>query len=89
MITIILLGLLKKARHQGINLDKMVTMLGDGSTVQVYDASGKPASFLMMIAANIQVKGGSSAKVHMHVQKSENDMIRIGTNAFAALGIQI
>ncbi|EYC24467.1 hypothetical protein Y032_0013g1920 [Ancylostoma ceylanicum] len=89
VITILPLGLLKKARDQGADLDKMVTMMGDGGDSQVQDASGNPMSFLMRIATAIQVKGGGSARVQMHIQKSDSDTILIGTNAFEALRIQI
>ncbi|RCN44013.1 hypothetical protein ANCCAN_09958, partial [Ancylostoma caninum] len=89
VITIIPLGLLKKAKNQGIDLNKMVTMLDDSGKAQVYDASGNPMSFLMLIAASIEVKGGSSAKVQMHIHKSESNIILLGTNALNALGIQI
>ncbi|KAL6733919.1 hypothetical protein Aduo_004519 [Ancylostoma duodenale] len=89
VITILPLGLLKKARGQGADLDKMVTMMGDGGDTQVHDASGNPMSFLMRIATAIQVKGGGCARVQMHIQKSDSDTILIGTNAFEALGIQI
>lgn len=50
MITIIPLRLLKKARDRGAELDKMVTMMDDGTDAQVYDASGNLVSFLMVIA---------------------------------------
>ncbi|RCN43506.1 hypothetical protein ANCCAN_10514 [Ancylostoma caninum] len=89
VITIIPLGLLKKAMKRGADLDKMVTMMGSGSATQVYDASGNLMSFLMLIAATISVEGAGSARVQMHIQKSENDTILLGTNALESLGIRI
>ncbi|EYB82894.1 hypothetical protein Y032_0348g3182 [Ancylostoma ceylanicum] len=89
VITIIPLGLLKKAMEQGADLDEMVTMMGSGSATQVYDASGNPMSFLMLIATTISVEGAGSARVQMHIQKSENDTILLGTNALESLGIRI
>ncbi|RCN27353.1 hypothetical protein ANCCAN_26913 [Ancylostoma caninum] len=89
VITIIPLGLLKRAMEQGADLDNMVTMMGNGSDSQVYDASGNPMSFLMLIAATVSVEGAGTARVQMHIQKSNNDMILIGTNALEALGIHI
>ncbi|KAL6723931.1 hypothetical protein Aduo_018882 [Ancylostoma duodenale] len=89
VITIIPLGLLKKARNRGVNLDELVTMMDDGSDTQVYDASGNLMSFLMVIAATIQVEAGDTAKVQMHIQKSDHDVILIGTNALESLGIRV
>ncbi|KAL6724058.1 hypothetical protein Aduo_018992 [Ancylostoma duodenale] len=64
-------------------------MLDDSGKGQVYDASGNMMSFLMLIAASTDVKGNSSAKVQMHIHKSESNIILLGTNALNAMGIQV
>ncbi|KAL6726445.1 hypothetical protein Aduo_008412 [Ancylostoma duodenale] len=63
--------------------------MDDGPDTQVYDAGGNLISFLMVIAATFQVEGGDTANVHMHIQRSDGDIILIGNNALKSLGIRI
>ncbi|ETN83731.1 hypothetical protein NECAME_17359 [Necator americanus] len=58
-------------------------------TAQVYDASGNPMTFLMRIAANIRVHGAGKAKIQLHIQESNSQVILLGTNALAPLGIEL
>ncbi|KAK5970573.1 hypothetical protein GCK32_010214, partial [Trichostrongylus colubriformis] len=89
VISIIPVGLLKLAQELGVDMDSMVTMLGEAEENQVLDASGNPMKFLMRIAVDIKVKGAKQAKVHLHIQQSSDTSILIGTNAMEALGIEV
>ncbi|KAK6029636.1 hypothetical protein OSTOST_04251 [Ostertagia ostertagi] len=89
VVSIIPVGLLKLAQERGVDMDRMVTMLGEPNQNQVLDASGNPMKFLMRIAVEIEVKGAKRAKVQLHVQQSDDTLILLGTNAMKALGIEV
>ncbi|VDO06692.1 unnamed protein product [Haemonchus placei] len=89
VISIISVGLLKLALDQGVDVDKVVTMLGEADKDKVLDASGNPMKFLMRIAVDVKVKGANSARVQLHVQHTHDTFILLGTNAMKALGIEV
>ncbi|KAL6723983.1 hypothetical protein Aduo_018922 [Ancylostoma duodenale] len=89
VISIIPVGLLKRAQHAGSDLDEMVTMMEDDDDVQVYDASGNPMEFLMRIALEIKVQGAGRAKTQLYIQQSKDQLVLLGTNVLAALGIEV
>ncbi|RCN45604.1 hypothetical protein ANCCAN_08440 [Ancylostoma caninum] len=89
IISILPLGLLKLALENGSPLDDLVTMLGDGDSRKIVDASGNEMSFLMLVATDVQVLGAGLARVQFHIQKTPDTLILLGMNALKSLGIQI
>ncbi|KAL6742447.1 hypothetical protein Aduo_015596 [Ancylostoma duodenale] len=89
VISVIPVGFLKKAQSAGVNLDSMVTMMGDGKEAQAYNASGDPTKFLMRIATKVRICGAGSATAQLHVQQSSDEVLMLLTNVLGALGIQV
>ncbi|XGW16277.1 hypothetical protein V3C99_001608, partial [Haemonchus contortus] len=75
VISIVPVGLLKRARERGADLDAKACIVGDGRQRKLFDASGNSMSFL--------------SEIKMHVQQSKDDTLLIGTNALHQLGISI
>ncbi|KAK6017442.1 zinc knuckle [Ostertagia ostertagi] len=73
VVSIVPLGLLLEAKKKMIDLDKLVTIMGDGNSQKVMDASGNTMSFLMLIATEVNVQGAGQACVQLHIQKSNTD----------------
>ncbi|KAK6055350.1 zinc knuckle [Cooperia oncophora] len=83
VISIIPVGLLKRVREQGVDLDAKAHIVGDGKQRRLFDASGNAMSFLSEITAEVMVIGASTACVHMHVQQSNDDNVfTTATNYF-------
>ncbi|EPB71435.1 sushi domain protein [Ancylostoma ceylanicum] len=89
IVSIVPVGLLKQAMDKAIDLDSMVTMMGDGNKHKVVDASGNSMDFLMLIATDLRVEGAGAARVQMHVQQSMDTTILLGTNALEPLNIRV
>ncbi|RCN48228.1 zinc knuckle [Ancylostoma caninum] len=89
VISVTPVGFLKKAQRAGVDLDRMVTIMGDGKEAQVCNASGDPMEFLMRIATEVRVCGAGSATAQFHVQQSSDEVLMLGTNVLGALGIHV
>ncbi|EYC04967.1 hypothetical protein Y032_0084g1698 [Ancylostoma ceylanicum] len=74
---------------KAIDLDSMVTMMGDGSKHIIVDSSGNSMDFLMLIATDLRVEEAGAARVQMHVQQSMDTTILLGTNALEPLNIRV
>ncbi|KAK6018224.1 hypothetical protein OSTOST_16202 [Ostertagia ostertagi] len=51
--------------------------------------SGNAMSFLMLIATEVNVQGAGQARVQLHIQRSKDNVVLLGTNALQALNIRI
>ncbi|KAK6017926.1 hypothetical protein OSTOST_16543 [Ostertagia ostertagi] len=89
VVSIVPLGLLLEAKEKKIDLDSLVTIMGDGNSQRVVDASGNAMSFLMLIATEVNVQGAGQARVQLHIQRSKDKIVLLGTNALQALNIHI
>uniref|UniRef100_A0A7I4XWQ3 CCHC-type domain-containing protein n=1 Tax=Haemonchus contortus TaxID=6289 RepID=A0A7I4XWQ3_HAECO len=89
VISIVSVGLLKRARERGADLDAKACIVGDGRQRKLFDASGDSMSFLSEIIAEVSVKGAGTTRIHMHVQQSKDNTLLIGTNALHQLVISI
>ncbi|KAK6056897.1 zinc knuckle [Cooperia oncophora] len=83
VISIIPVGLLKRVREQGADLDAKAHIVGDGKQRRLFDASGNAMSFLSEIKTEVMVIGASTACVHMHVQQSNDDTLLLGSGDFS------
>ncbi|RCN25826.1 zinc knuckle [Ancylostoma caninum] len=89
IITIVPVGLLKRARNEGIDLDSKVTMIGKGGEQRIVDASGNPMQFHMIIEADVKLVGSPTIKAQMHVHPSSYEVLLLGTNVLGALGVRV
>ncbi|KAK6011348.1 zinc knuckle [Ostertagia ostertagi] len=69
VVSIVPLGVLLEAKNRRIDLDQLVTIMGDGNSQRVMDASGNTMSFLMLIATEVNVQGAGQACVQLHIQR--------------------
>ncbi|KAK6057644.1 hypothetical protein COOONC_04799 [Cooperia oncophora] len=63
VVSIVPLGLLLEAKKNRVDLDSLVTMMGNGNSQKVVDASGNAMRFLMLIATEVDVQGAGRARV--------------------------
>ncbi|EYC14484.1 hypothetical protein Y032_0040g234 [Ancylostoma ceylanicum] len=89
VISIVPVGLLKMARQQGVNFDAEAAKVGSGNERTLIDASGNPMGFLAELVANVRVQEAGKAPVHLHVQRTQDTTLLLGTNALSELGITI
>ncbi|RCN53811.1 zinc knuckle [Ancylostoma caninum] len=89
IITIVPVGLLKRTRNEGIDLDSKVTMIGKGGEQRIVDASGNPMQFHMIIEADVKLVGSPTIKAQMHVHPSSDEVLLLGTNVLGALGVRV
>ncbi|KAK5979129.1 hypothetical protein GCK32_020207, partial [Trichostrongylus colubriformis] len=89
VISIVPMGLLKRAQREGADLDKSVTVMNSTDNRPIFDASGNAMSFLKLIAANVRIQEAQWARVQLHVQDSPETLVLIGANALKALGIDV
>ncbi|VDL81457.1 unnamed protein product [Nippostrongylus brasiliensis] len=89
VLSIVSTGFLMRRKNAGVDLDSLVTMLGPAYNTNIRDVSGNLMSFLMMIDTNVTLVGGKETKVQFHIQKADNALILLGTNALQSLGMEI
>ena len=87
-ISIITIGLLKRAQRVGSDLNKTVTMVTDNKTVQVYDASGNPMELFICIIIGIKVQEARTAQIQLHIQHSSDELVLLRANALYTLGVK-
>ncbi|RCN36406.1 zinc knuckle, partial [Ancylostoma caninum] len=88
VLSIMPVGLLKRAQNR-VDFDQLVEIKDNINIQQVIDASGQSMHFLGVIAALVKVQGAGEAKVQMHVQKTADCTLLLGTNALEFLGIRV
>ncbi|KAK5982447.1 hypothetical protein GCK32_010167, partial [Trichostrongylus colubriformis] len=89
VISIVPMGLLKRAQREGADLDKSVTVMNPTDNRPILDASGNAMSFLKLIATNVRIQEAQWARVQLHVQDSPETLVLMGANALKALGIDV
>ncbi|CAJ0595176.1 unnamed protein product [Cylicocyclus nassatus] len=89
VVSIVPVGFLKLARQQGVDFNTQAKRVVDSKQRKLVDASGNLMSFLGELVAKISIHGNGSIPVHLHVQKTEDTTLLLGTNALSELGIAL
>ncbi|WKY07926.1 hypothetical protein Q1695_007431 [Nippostrongylus brasiliensis] len=89
VISIMPTKFLKRLKDKGVDLDSMVHMVGPADDTRVRDASGNTMSFLMRIDVAVALGNNQPTVIQFHIQRSDNEVILLGTNALQALHVEI
>ncbi|VDL69430.1 unnamed protein product [Nippostrongylus brasiliensis] len=89
VVSIVPTTLLKQAKDRGFDLDKEAEIVENDQKSRVFDASGNLMSFLAVINAEVRIHGAGIARTSLHVQKSVDNLLLLGTNALDALGVHL
>ncbi|CAJ0591630.1 unnamed protein product [Cylicocyclus nassatus] len=89
VVSIVPVGFLKLARQQGVDFNTQARRVVDSKQRKLVDASGNLMSFLGELVAKVSIHGNGSIPVHLHVQKTEDTTLLLGTNALSELGIAL
>ncbi|CAJ0606662.1 unnamed protein product [Cylicocyclus nassatus] len=88
MISIVPVGVLARAKKAGYDVD-VLEVIPDRKLNPVYDASTNRMNFLGAVKVPVKLEGGKKSIVAFHISDVKDDDVLIGTNALAALGVDI
>ncbi|VDL84523.1 unnamed protein product [Nippostrongylus brasiliensis] len=74
------LNVVLTAEKAGAKLDRLCRQIA-AVECDVYDASGNRMDFLGCMETELELVGGKKSKIQMHVKRSKEDVVLLGTNA--------
>ncbi|KHJ97216.1 ATPase family protein [Oesophagostomum dentatum] len=87
MISILPAKILKDAQRSGYDVDQLEVL--DINSTTILDASNNVMNFLGATIVEIELVGGRKHDVAFHVSQENDNEILLGTNALAALGVDL